>query len=137
VSIEPFTPGTTDTVRVTAVKIKEGPSSVVQLRGTDVAGNSSLWDPVLVKLEHGEGTPKYQVLRGIPQAEGKITLANGRPGLGRMRINVNGVQFRMTGLRDGEERTLDVSSAMRPGRDNVITLIPVGRPGSAAVVIHG
>ena len=83
------------------------------------------------------GRPATATFSGLPRAESKVQVLNGTPGIRNLLVTVNGVRFRLAGLRDGEERSLDVSSAMRPGDGNVIALAAEGKPGgSATVVIH-
>ena len=84
-----------------------------------------------------DARPVSQTLAGIAQAEGKVTIHNGNPGLTNLRITVNGKGFEAAGLKDNEVRTVDVSTAMKVGSDNTITLEARGKPGgSATVVIH-
>ncbi|HSF44230.1 MAG TPA: hypothetical protein VLT87_30865, partial [Thermoanaerobaculia bacterium] len=59
----------------------------------------------------------------------------GSPGLSNLTINVNGVRFKVTGLKDGVEQTVDISSAMHAGDNNVVNLEGRGKKGSWAEVI--
>ncbi|HEX8100215.1 MAG TPA: hypothetical protein VF660_08455 [Actinomycetota bacterium] len=137
VNVPPFALATQEPVLVTARKAVAGQTSRVELRITDVCGNVTVCDPVVLLLIRGSGQPVAQVVRGIAAAESRITVLNGRPGLRNLYVKVNGRIFLAANLADGEERTLDVSSAMRPGNANTIRLVPQGRPGSSAqVAIH-
>ncbi len=137
VTIPPFTPGTLEPIPVVATKIDPSKTAVVQLRGTDVAGNSADWDPAIVTMKIGDTNPAIQALNRLPQAEGKITITNGDPGVWRLVIAVNGIRFKVSGLRDGQETTVDVSSAMLPGNRNFMTLKAYGKPGgTATIVVH-
>jgi hypothetical protein len=48
---------------------------------------------------------------------------------------VNGRQFLLTELQDGETRTLDVASAMRAGNNNTIRLVAHAARGGTAMVL--
>lgn len=50
-------------------------------------------------------------------------------------IDVNGKKFKMTGLRPGEARSLDVASAVTPGMGLIFTLTAHGEPGGGAAVM--
>lgn len=137
VDIPPFTPGTNDPVIVKATKIDQSQRSVVQLRVFDVAGNSVTCDPVITLVIRENGKPVTQAFNDIPQAESKVQILNGSPGLKSLLVTVNGVRYRVDGLKDGEQRTIDVAASMRPGNQNSVTLTAHGKPGgSAMVIIH-
>jgi hypothetical protein len=53
-------------------------------------------------------------------------------GVNAVTLTVNGTAFRMSGLADGEERTIDVAAAMLPGSANTISATVQGPPGSTA-----
>lgn len=133
-----FTVRTRDPVTVTATKNNRNERSRVQLRVRDVAGNSVVCDPVLATLRiRLRGGPSRQTFANLPESDSKITVQNSNPGLRRVILSVNGVEFKMLWLRAGEERTLDVSSAMRKGDQNVIAVTAFGPPGStASLTIH-
>lgn len=135
VVVEPFAAGTTDPVTVTATKINQSASARVTLEATDVAGNVTVCDPVHTIVVRDRGRPVPQTLSGIPAAEDTVTVTNGTPGLRALRIEVNGTAFRVNGLGDAEEVSIDISAALQAGSDNVITLTAYGRPGSSAEVM--
>jgi hypothetical protein len=81
------------------------------------------------------GANPVEVLRHVPANEGKLTITNETPGVERLRVVVNGRQFALADLKDGETRTLDVSGAMQAGDDNRIMLIAYGSRGGSAVVL--
>jgi hypothetical protein len=134
VDIAPFTPGTTDPVMVTGTKIDNAKKAQLVLMVTDVAGNQTVCDPVHTLEIRATGKPLTNVYDEIPEEEGTITIDNNTPGLQRLDVEVNGTVWKVTGLKDGQSRTLDVSSAMQPGDDNVVKLTAHGRPGGAADV---
>jgi cysteine-rich repeat protein len=127
--------GTTAPVIVTGTKINQSLKAQVMLEVKDVAGNTTTCDPVLTLLVRENGKPVTETLTDIPDIESQITIANGSPGIKNLLVTVNGVAFRVNGLKDFEERSFDVSSAMRPGDNNTITLTAWGKPGSQATII--
>jgi hypothetical protein len=60
---------------------------------------------------------------------------NGSPGVRSLQVSVNGERFRVSGSGDDEQRTLDLSAAMRPGSANTVTVTADGRPGTSATVV--
>jgi hypothetical protein len=95
-----------------------------------------MWcDPIattVTKLKQGRGN---QTFTGIPDVERFVTVMNYEPGLRRIDVIVNGVRFAVRKLDDNEVRVIDVGSAMRPGWNNTITLVPRGRKGESALVV--
>lgn len=74
--------------------------------------------------------------KDLPGELSLLRLANGRPGLERLAVIVNGISHDLSGLADGEERTLDLSGSMQPSDRNVLTLQGEGvETGSARVTI--
>jgi hypothetical protein len=131
-----FPLGTRSPVAVNAYKNQAGPSRL-GLRITDICGNVTLCDPVIWLQARDTGKPESQTVNDLSQSEGKITVFNGTPGVKTLRIEVNGSKYMATNLRDGEERTIDASSAMRPGNGNTIVVTALGKPGgSAEIMIH-
>ncbi|HEX3556257.1 MAG TPA: hypothetical protein VIA62_23815 [Thermoanaerobaculia bacterium] len=132
-----FPLGSQSPLTVTALKNDPNTWSRLALKITDLCGNVTLCDPAVTVGVRDQGRAESQTIGDLPQSEGKITVFNGTPGLKTLRIDVNGTKFMLTALRDGEQRTLDVSSAMRPGNGNAITLTTLGKPGgSAEIMIH-
>lgn len=130
-----FLPGTTDPVIVKSTKIVQTSGSTVRLRVTDVAGNVTECDPVLHVAVRESGKPVTETFTGVPQAESKVTINNGNPGVKNLELNVNGTTFKVTGLKDDAIVNLDISSAMRAGNDNTITVTAHGKPGASAFVV--
>ncbi|MGE3706788.1 MAG: hypothetical protein AB7I13_16070, partial [Vicinamibacterales bacterium] len=85
----------------------------------------------VTKLRQNRG---IQTFTDLPYADHIVTIVNGTPGLRALDVVVNGRVFRARRLDDGEVVRLDVSGAMRQGNDNVVTLVPRGRPGESADV---
>jgi hypothetical protein len=92
-------------------------------------------DPVEFTLPGGERWGSMKILTGIPEAEGRVTITNYTPGLSALTLVVNGKRFRLSGLRDGEELTIDVASAVQPGETNEFVLRADGPRGSRARIL--
>jgi hypothetical protein len=131
-----FTPGTTEPFTITATKIDKAKPSRVELRVCDPT-QCIQCDPVIALVIREAGKPVSQTITELPEAENKVTIYNGSPGLRTLTVEVNGIKFQMAGLKDGEERAINISEALLPGRENVIILTGRGKPGgSADVMIH-
>jgi hypothetical protein len=135
VQVPPFVPGTTSPQVVTATKIDQSQGAQVALQVTDMAGNVTNCDPAILGLQRGAHKAHPLTVRHLARAESKITLLDGKPGLRRVRISVNGRSLGSVALRGGQERVVSVARAMHRGKTNTITLTPVGAPGSSATVV--
>jgi hypothetical protein len=122
-------------VNVVAVKIDVTKPARFELRVTDCCGRVRLCDPILTSVLRAEGRPIVDTFIEIPQEEGFVRITNGNPGLRKVTLIVNGRRFQAPGLADGEEITLDVSSVMLAGDQNVISLVGYGKPGGSAAVM--
>jgi hypothetical protein len=135
VALPPFSPGEVGMLDVVATKLDASQGSRVELLVADTAGNQRRCDPILTDELRAPGTPVRHTWTGVPAAEQTVTVTNGDPGLNHLEIEVNGRKFQLTGLAAGEERTLDVSSAVDPRRTSTFTLTARGRPGGRAAVL--
>jgi hypothetical protein len=135
--VPPFTSGTTDPVTVTATKINQSQGAHVTIQATDVAGNVTTCDPFIALIQRSTGADPQYTRTTVPQAESRIQVLNGKPGLKNVEATVNGFKFKLTGLKDGEVRTVDVSSAMKAGDRNVVTVKGHGPQGSSATLVIG
>jgi hypothetical protein len=131
----PFSPGTKNPVTVTSTKIDQTKGATVQLTATDMAGNVTVCDPAIVTVNGSAGKVVSTVVTGVAQAESSVSIYNNTPGVRQIDVKVNGKLFKATRLANGEVRTLDVASALKPGTNNTVVLTPRGRSGSAEVVI--
>lgn len=134
-SVTGFTVGTPEQFSFNVTRENPAEPAPIAFEVRDVAGNVTTCDPVITLVIRERGKPVRETFIDIPEAERFITVQNGDLGLKNLLITVNGQRFRMAGLRDNAERTLDVSSAMQPGDDNTITLMAWGKPGSSATVV--
>lgn len=130
-----FAVGSTDIIVLTGTKIDPALRSRIELEVCD--SNCIRCDPVLTLVVREAGKPVSDAISQLPQAEGFVTISNGSPGLRTLHVTANGRKFKMAGLKDGEERTLDVSAGMMPGEENIIILSGTGKPGgNATILIH-
>jgi hypothetical protein len=106
-----------------------------KIQVVDCCNNSATFDPVFTSVIRATAKPRVETFTDLPEAEGFITLVNGTPGLRRLVAIVNGESFVMQGLKDGEEVTLDVTSAMEAGSQNIVALVGYGKPGGSASVM--
>lgn len=131
--VPPFTVGTNDPVILSATKIDQTKRARVEARVTDLAGNVALCDPILVLVSRDSNSPVVQTHTDVPLEEDTVTITNGTPGLNSVEVIVNGRKFKAH-LKDGEEETLDISSALVAG-DNTVTLRGLGKKGGSASVM--
>jgi hypothetical protein len=133
--VPPFTVGTTDPVTITATKINQSQPAHVTIQVTDLAGNVVTCDPIITLIQRSTKEDPQQNRLRVPAEESKIQIMNGEPGLRTFTALVNGVTFKVTGLRNNEVRTLDVSSAMRAGNKNVVFVKGHGPQNASATVV--
>jgi hypothetical protein len=133
--VPPFTVGTTDPVTITATKINQNQSAHVTIVVTDLAGNTVTCDPVITLVQRSSTTDPQGSKSLVDQAENKLLIMNSTPGLKNLEVTVNGTKLKVTGLKDGENRTLDLSGAMVPGSKNSITVKGHGPVNSSAMVV--
>jgi len=133
--VPPFTVGTTDPVTITATKINQSQSAHVTIVVTDLAGNTVTCDPVITLVQRSTTTDPQATKSLVDQAENKLLILNSTPGLKNLEVTVNGTKLKVTGLKDGENRTLDLSRAMVPGSKNSITVKGHGPVNSSAMVV--
>lgn len=135
VQIPPISQGTNAAIEVFGTKIDQTRSSRIRLRVTDLAGNATECDPVLTDEIRSAGKPVSSIHESVPPEEHVVTVYNGDPGLTSLDVEVNGKRFKMTALRAGEERTIDVASAIVPGALSTFVLTSHGKPGGKATVM--
>jgi len=133
--VPPFTVGSTDPLVVGSTKIDQTQKARIETRVTDLAGNVALCDPILLLLIREKSTTALTSQTDVPRAEDHVTVTNGKPGVATFEIQVNGQKFKVSGLKDGEERTIDVSSAMVAGDNNKVEFKVTGKPGGWANVM--
>ena len=144
VSILPFDTGTTQALGVTATKINQSASAVIELTVIDLCGHTTVFDPVFATITIPAAGPRsksnhvakfdfdhWEVARfnGIGRTEGIVFLQNDTPGVESLVITVNGTPFR-TKLADGKSKKIDISSALFHGK-NKVTIAVFGDTGSS------
>lgn len=131
--VPPIAAGTTTPVMVTATKIDQTQRSRVMLRVTDVAGNVTNCDPVIVnlKLDNQWGRASATV-RGIPQVEGYVQIKG--QGVSLLRLGLNGSTGQTLSLEGDRTVNLNLTHAMQSG-DNTAQLVAYGKPGSRVMVM--
>jgi hypothetical protein len=88
-------------------------------------------DPVTTTLRINKGDMAVQSFHYIPDGEHFIDIQNGRPGLRRLRIEVNDRPYTTLNLRSGRTIHINAASAMTKG-NNTLTFIGLGETGSFA-----
>jgi hypothetical protein len=140
VAIPTFDSGTTMALGVTATKINQSQSSVVELTVVDLCGHTTVFDPVFATIAIPASTSQHAAefnfnhrevthFNGISRAEGMVLLQNDTPGVSLLIIRVNGSEFR-TRLSNGQTKKLDISSALVHG-SNTVRVAVTGNPGSS------
>jgi hypothetical protein len=125
---------------VTATKINQSQSSVVELTVVDLCGHTTVFDPVFATIAIPASTSQHAAefnfnhrevthFNGISRAEGMVLLQNDTPGVSLLIIRVNGSEFR-TRLSNGQTKKLDISSALVHG-SNTVRVAVTGNPGSS------
>jgi hypothetical protein len=129
-------PANANTVElVTATKRDKSKKASFTLVITDCCGNVTTCDPILTSVLRRRGTPTADTFFDIPKEEGFITVKNGTPGLSRITVIVNGKKFQTPILADGDEVTLDVSTAMERGFQNMMSVVGYGKAGGRASIL--
>lgn len=127
--VPPFTFGTNDPVVLSATKIDQTQKARVEAQVTDLAGNVRTCDPILLLLIRDKNQSALEAVPDVPRAEDHVTVTNGAPGVATFEIKVNGQKFKVSGLKEHEERTIDISSAMVDGDHNQVEFKITGKPG--------
>jgi hypothetical protein len=133
--VPPFSVGTNDPVVLSATKIDQTQKARVEARVTDLAGNVRICDPILLLLIRDKNQSALAAMPDVPRAEDHVTVTNGAPGVATFEIQVNGQKFKVSGLKEHEERTIDISSAMVDGDRNQVEFKVTGKPGGWANVM--
>ena len=125
VTVPVFPSGTTTDVVVAATKIKLGTSASVELTVTDVAGNTTVCDPILAQVKAGP----VKTFRHVPAAEHLLTVSEAQ----RVRalvVEVNGIR---RVLRHPDGKTFDLGQLSAVG--NTVRIRVLGPTGSSAAIM--
>ena len=126
-------PDNTAKVVLTATKYDTALSAIVNVIAIDTCGRGVSFDPIITTLEVLARNRVQQRFEGLMSAEHYFFVQNGRPGLRRLEVNINGRGFGVD-LVNGQSVSSDLRRAMREGTDNVVTLTGYGEVGSSAFV---
>jgi hypothetical protein len=129
VSVPAFSSGTKSAVVVTGTKTNQALPAQITLQVKDVAGNVTNCDPVIATLRAGHAV----AAGGLAAAERFVQVTNGRPGLDRVTVAVNGKASTIS-LGAGSSRLLDVGSAMHAGSHNHVRVVGSGA-GTAGLLV--
>ena len=130
-----FPAGQTALIKTTAVRVLSGVASQLTIKAWDAGGLNVTCDPIETTVTRLKQDNGVQTFYGVPYEEHFVTIENG--GLKSLEIEVNGRTFKVKRLDDNEVRVVDISSAMKPGNNNTITLVPKGKKGESADVTIG
>ena len=128
-----FTVGQTGPVTITFTRRDRTRPFALQLAVRDVAGNVITCDPVAMTIRV-RGKSVTRTFAGIPRTEHKLTVKNGKPGLRRLAVSVNGIPFRTLVLRPGAVRGLDLRPLLRHGSKNRVTVKGYGPARASALI---
>ncbi len=134
VQVPSFTAGTRNAINFSSTV--SGFSSYVSFQLTDVAGNTSYIDSAWIPTARQAGNTS-QTFKLVKAVQKRVVLVNRNPGVKNLRVDVNGLDFKVSGLRDNETRTVDISSALAPGEGNTVVVTPLGKPGGSVVILIG
>ncbi len=125
VTIPPFATGTTSDVIVTATKIKLDERASVELTVTDVAGNTTVCDPILATVSAGHA----KTFSGVGRAEHLLTVSEAE--------NVTALVIEVNGVRQVSWRpnghTFDLGRLTAGG--NTVRVRVLGPAGSSATIM--
>jgi uncharacterized repeat protein (TIGR01451 family)/CSLREA domain-containing protein len=133
--VDPFAVGSTEPVFATGTAKKAGGSLAVTIEFRDVAGNTVICDPIATIVSREDDQPEDQTFTGVPHSDRYVTIVNGNPGMRKVRLTVNGTKFKERDLANGETRSFDIASALKPGNTNTITVTARGKQGASAFII--
>jgi len=128
-----FIPGTNDPVITTATKTNQSQSSSIKIKATDVAGNSTVFDPVDITIE-SDGKTDVHVLE-ISSDEHLVLITNGKPGIQSLVLKVRNMEIPVLLLKDGHSRTLDIGFALRRGEQNRVEIFSIGTKGATTSIV--
>lgn len=113
-----FYTGATDWVTLVATQINPGLLTQAEILAWDVGGNATKCDPVMTTLKVKRGAGVVQRFR-VNKHENKVRISNGRPGLSKVRITVNGKHFTVR-LKAGQKRTLKITKGLTRERNRIV-----------------
>ena len=137
VEIPDFAPGA-DYVQVVATRIDQSKPAQLLLKACSLECGQEccfIGDPVVTQLQIPQGKNRIaESFSEIPAREHFVTFQNGKKGLNRAQVLVNGRLVYNIILRSEEVRMLDIASAMAAPQNNV-TVIGRGNSGGSALLV--
>jgi hypothetical protein len=138
VDIPSFAPGATY-VLVTATRIDQSKPAQLVLQACSTACQDQCCengDPVVTQLHIAEGRNRVtESFAEIPHNERYATFQNGKKGLNRVHVVVNGQRIANVVLQSEEVRTIDIASALKASSQNSVTVIGRGNAGGSALLV--
>ena len=125
-----FFPGTEDWVKLVGTQQYPNQTSRAQILAWDVAGNVAQCDPVITRLRLSRAGARTKTFRRLTRNEDTVTIRNGRPGLSKLRVTVNGRHFTVR-LRPGQRTKLRIGKALTR-KNNTVRVRGYGKAGANA-----
>ncbi|MBV9328915.1 MAG: hypothetical protein JO352_34840, partial [Chloroflexi bacterium] len=100
----------------------------------DQVGNVTECDPIFTQVGLQPGVLHRETLHHVARRESKVSIHDNTPGVTDLLLIVDGQQFEVKNLKDGEVREVNVAGAMRRG-NNTITLEALAKAGGSATVL--
>jgi hypothetical protein len=133
VSVPAFSSGATGPVVVTAALKASSASESVTLEVADVSGNKTRCAATLLKASKQARTASAS---DVLASQTALTVYNGTPGARSIEAQVNGKERELENLKDGVVRTIDLSSQLKAGNANRVSVsLDDSTKGSADVLI--
>ena len=85
-------------------------------------------------VSRAPGGPVSQTVSPVAHTDHLVKISNRSPGLENLRLQVNGILIEVEELRRGDQRPVDIASALRPGLTNTVVLSAEGETGGSAEV---
>jgi hypothetical protein len=134
VNVPAFTLGTTSAQMVTAHRTVAAQPGSFGLQITDLAGNVTICDPVLVELSAADQL-QVAVVHGLAASDHVLHLYNGTPGLRAVLVLVNNRWLRRLAPLPGQQVTLDIGPAMQAGDQNTVLLLGLRNRSAGATIV--
>jgi PKD repeat protein len=135
VVVEPYAVGSLGPVTVTATAINKRKSMGVEVAFYDLTGNRAICDPIVMSVKRVSGPVQDEIFKKVPHTDNRVTIKNGRPGMRKIVLIVNGRFFRQHRLQAGEVRKFNIGVAMKPGYVNTIRVQVRGAKGAKATIM--
>lgn len=129
-----FPDASTAPVVVSGRRVDTSKPASLALLLTGGNGQQLACDVVSVALRLWRNGSIDRSFKALPRTDRFVSIANGRPGLQSLRIEVDGVVLKTVPLTDGVTEKLEIPFAMLPVRSYALRLVGAGKPGATADV---